>query len=63
MGRSVRTERYRYTEWGGGAPGVELYDHEADPHELHNLARDPQAAETCATMKELLRAGWQAARP
>ncbi len=63
MGRSVRTERYRYTEWGEGAQGVELYDHQTDPYELHNLARDPQAAETCVTMKELLRAGWQAARP
>jgi uncharacterized sulfatase len=62
MGRSVRTERYRYTEWGG-AQGVELYDHQADPHELHNLARDPHAAETCATMKETLHAGWRTARP
>jgi uncharacterized sulfatase len=44
MGRSVRTERWRYTEWAGGAEGVELYDHGADPHELHNLGRDPAHA-------------------
>jgi uncharacterized sulfatase len=40
MGRSVRTERWRYTEWAGGAAGAELYDHHADPQELTNLAQD-----------------------
>ncbi len=37
-GRSVRTERYRYTEWDGGKRGAELYDHQSDPNELANLA-------------------------
>ena len=37
---SLRTERYRYTEWGeGGKAGVELYDHETDPGEYTNLAQ------------------------
>lgn len=41
MGRSVRTERWRYTEWNRGADGVELYDYKKDPDEYHNLANDP----------------------
>lgn len=40
-GRSVRTERYRYTEWDQGKKGTQLYDHQTDPHELKNLANDP----------------------
>lgn len=37
-GHSIRTDRYRYTEWGGGLHGAELYDHQKDPQELLNLA-------------------------
>jgi iduronate 2-sulfatase len=37
-GYSVRTERWRYTKWGGGTQGHELYDYESDPGELTNLA-------------------------
>ena len=55
MGYSVRTERWRYTEWDGGAKGKELYDHDADPHELRNLASDPQHARVVEDMKGLLR--------
>jgi len=54
MGRSVRTERYRYTEWDDGKAGVELYDYETDPHETKNLANDPQYAKTVEQMKRLL---------
>jgi uncharacterized sulfatase len=54
-GHSVRTERWRYTEWGGGEKGAELYDHDTDPHELHNLATDPKHAATVAEMKALVK--------
>ncbi len=40
MAYSVRTERWRYTEWGSGASGIELYDYETDPGEMRNLAGD-----------------------
>lgn len=38
-GYSLRTDRFRYTEWGEeGEQGAELYDHQSDPQELENLA-------------------------
>jgi iduronate 2-sulfatase len=63
MGYSLRTERWRYTEWDGGKAGVELYDHDADPGELRNLAADPAQAKTLDDLKALLRGGWKAALP
>jgi uncharacterized sulfatase len=54
MGRSVRTERWRYTEWDDGKQGSELYDHVADPHEWHNMATDAKHTATVAEMKKLL---------
>ena len=48
MGRSLRTDRWRYTEWFDGSR--ELYDHDADPHEYHNLAGDADWAEKIAEL-------------
>ncbi|MBA3313570.1 MAG: sulfatase [Planctomycetaceae bacterium] len=54
-GYSVRTARWRYTEWGeDGKAGVELYDHEADPDENVNLADDERRAGRVAELKPLL---------
>lgn len=42
MGETVRTARYRYTEWAGGIMGMELYDYRTDPDELTNVAVEPE---------------------
>jgi uncharacterized sulfatase len=55
FGYSVRTEKWRYTEWDGGQRGVELYDEVADPRELTNLASDPRHQKTVRDMQRLLR--------
>jgi uncharacterized sulfatase len=52
MGRSIRIERWRYTEWNEGTQGLELYDHRNDPHEFQNLALMP-STEALAAMKNL----------
>jgi len=49
-GWSVRTERWRYTEWDAGAVGRELYDHDADGHEFVNLAERPEHAASVAEL-------------
>jgi arylsulfatase A-like enzyme len=41
-------------------PAEELYDLDADPHELHNLAKDPSYAEVLGELRRSL-AGWQRA--
>jgi uncharacterized sulfatase len=68
MAYSLRTERWRYTEWGAnGEHGRELYDHSGDPHEYVNLARIDSAAnrETMQTLHAQIEKlkGPSAARP
>ncbi|MGH9576593.1 MAG: sulfatase, partial [Terriglobales bacterium] len=58
-GKTVRTERWRYTEWDNGKGSIELYDEQADPHELKNLANEARYAETVTEMKRLLRGDWK----
>ena len=57
-GHSVRTERWRYTEWDDGKKGVELYDHLNDPHEYINLAAHPKHAAIVEELKALVKANW-----
>ena len=55
-GYSIRTPRYRYTEWGkDGSDGAELYDHKSDANEMKNLANRPEQAETVKRLSKLLR--------
>jgi len=46
FGYSLRTPRWRYTEWDEGNQGRELYDHDKDPLEQTNLAMKPEYAKT-----------------
>jgi len=53
---AVRTERYRYAEYGpDGSEGAMLFDEQADPHEQKNLADDPQFKQIRDELKALLR--------
>jgi uncharacterized sulfatase len=57
-GYSVRTERWRYTEWDDGKQGAQLYDHDADPREYANLVDDPKHAKVVEELKALVRKNW-----
>ncbi len=67
MGYTMRTARYRYTEWMHQATGAllaaELYDHREDPRENVNLAGESRRKALAARLSAQLRAGWRAAPP
>ncbi|MFC2109184.1 sulfatase [Bacteroidota bacterium] len=66
MGYSLRTERYRYTEWHGASyrsykkyntkniVGRELYDYETDPNETKNLVDDKSYSAIVTELKSKL---------
>jgi iduronate 2-sulfatase len=56
MGRSIRTDRYRYTQWDEGRAGEELYDHQNDPYESNNLAAREESKTVIRSLKPLLEA-------
>jgi hypothetical protein len=56
-GQSVKTDRYRYTEWfkTGEPPYARmLYDHKTDPMENVNISERPENKELVEQMHELL---------
>ncbi|MBA3671561.1 MAG: sulfatase [Gemmatimonadaceae bacterium] len=67
MGRSIRTDRYRYVEWTRESSGEvlarELYDHAADPDEDANVAGARRNASTEAMLARRLHRGWRGERP
>ena len=67
MGYSMRTERFRYTEWKDRRTGKvlarELYDHQKDPQENINAVADPQYRQDVQRLAEMLKGGWRAALP
>lgn len=66
MGRSMRTDRWRFTEWRN-EPGtfrmVELYDMQNDPMGNENVAKREEHAGLIKELTRQLRAGWKEARP
>jgi arylsulfatase A-like enzyme len=68
MGYSVRTDRYRFTVWvdrndHSKIDAKELYDHQTDPQENTNIAKDPANAALVERLLEQWRKGWQGALP
>jgi uncharacterized sulfatase len=55
MGYSIRTEKWRYTEWDGGKRGAELYNEADDPDEMRNLAADSGYSGIVRQLQQLLR--------
>ena len=54
LGRRIRTERWAYSQWDGDSKGAMLFDHDADPHELNNLAQQPEHADIVRKLHEQL---------
>lgn len=67
MGYSMRTDRYRYTEWQerktGKVVGRELYDHDTDEAENENIAESPGMKSTVVKLSGMLKGGWKKAGP
>ena len=74
MGYSMRTNKYRYTEWVGFNPstfrmdwsklfGVELYLHNTDSDEINNVAYLPEFSELRHFLSADLHKGWRNALP
>jgi arylsulfatase A-like enzyme len=54
-GESIRTADWRFTHWGYGSKGEELYDLNEDPGEFTNLADEADQAEQVARLSSLLK--------
>ncbi|MCH2206009.1 MAG: sulfatase [Lentisphaerales bacterium] len=58
-GYSVRTEKWRYVEWGkNGESGKELYNCSEDPQELNNLADSKEFKEVQIKLAQLIQRNW-----
>jgi uncharacterized sulfatase len=68
-GRSLRTERFRFTRWlslqgtgEGKTVQTELYDYQADPLETRNVASDPGYRGILTELNDLMDGGWRVER-
>ena len=67
MGYSMRTQRFRYTEWQDRKTSEvmarELYDHEKDPRENVNAVEQNEYKKDVKRLSRMLKAGWRGALP
>jgi iduronate 2-sulfatase len=67
MGYSLRTDRYRYTEWQDQATGEaqfrELYDLQNDPLSKESIVFKPENEKRVQELHEMMKAGWRKAKP
>ena len=67
LGTSVRTQRYRYTEWreveSGRLDALELIDFDKDPNALRNVAAGPEYASEIERLSELAKKSAQGVAP
>ena len=55
QGRMLRTARYKYIAFNGGARPEQLFDLESDPGELYNLASRSEAKAELSRHRSLLK--------
>lgn len=53
IGRSIRSDRYRYTQLGDSRKAAELYDYRTDPREHKNLVGNPAHADLLREMRAM----------
>ncbi len=58
---AIRDERFRYVRYGDGSE--ELYDHEDDPNEWSNRAKDPKLAEVKERLAQWIPKKWAKQAP
>jgi arylsulfatase A-like enzyme len=68
MGYTMRTDRYRFTQWRqrndhSNVEAMELYDHQIDPHENENIAQKPENKSLVEELTKQINAGWKGAKP
>ena len=68
MGYTMRTDKFRYTEWRNRKDmsrvvARELYDHRQTHDENENVINSPDFAKIAEELAAKMNSGWKAARP